>query len=127
MPSAVCVKGACGGFEFGREARRHGFDDLADRGFKLTGEAMHVGTALFGGTLLGLDLFALHALDLDCALLEDIKRARHVADFVAAILMRHFDGQIVLREPLHDLLRRRALSGRDRAGDADEQRDCDHR
>jgi hypothetical protein len=59
--SAVDVRVPAGRFEFGR-GRRHGRDDLTDRGFEAVGELRHVRLALkrdaFFGVLL---LFAVEA------------------------------------------------------------------
>ena len=118
--SAVLAQRAGRGFEL-RCRRRHRADDAADALLEIGGQLAELLAAL-RALLALLLLLAPEHLQLDVALTEGVQRACHVADFVAARLVRHRNVLLGLGQvadhggELADRFRDRAVRERDGAG-----------
>ena len=86
-----------GRFELGR-GRRYRAHYARDRVLERAGDIADVGAALFGDAFGCLFLGAFQLLDADQLLLERLRRASIVADFVAAAGIGDFDIFIAMRE-----------------------------
>src|SRR5262249_12081566 len=100
---------------------------LADRTLEAVGEVDHVALALFARLLLRFDLGCLETLDLEAVGLEYLDGLRHLADFVAAVLLGHLDLEVIAGETFHgnlepgDRLRHRLQADEQRDRDAEDQ------
>jgi len=81
--------------------RRHALDDAADAGLELVGEIEHRIAAVLFSALFADFLFRLEPLGLDHAVLEDLDRTRHHAEFVAPRTSRNRHRGVAAGEAVH--------------------------